>query len=519
MTANRFSKRFSVTALMIVLIASVIAAGPPLTARSPRLTPKPAFSTSGAVNVTDGDVSKHTMNELSLIVTPLFSRSVRHDIDVGICAYMRWDNALLGPPDGVDSKIWVASTSQFTVGWNIAQASGGGVAGPLPLQGMNPGQIDPFTSTGDPAVAANSLSAGTFNPRRTYVVGRMFNSRAEDQITVWYNDGAPSGQWSAYPGFATNIATSSYKVDKPAIAVSENANSSGDVYVALVQSPQTDSLSNPSPYPYSIQFWRLDAASNAWTLISTPAVGTSGDVSPRRVPQTPRLDIDQTTGTIYLSWLDWGPQTNTLNVMVSSNRGGSWAGPFTYSTGQLLTQMLPPSPSNQLCTPDKSKCVGSQSFLASRWSPADNAVALVYHRRKGTYGAEVVMRRFRYSGGLADMTAERVVSSRTGGDQWHGTVACDGSGNCVVSYYDYDHSDLTAVKYTVWARKVFVDGTAITGDTAVSSFAPSDPTKFKDTNIEYADISYRSGTWYPGFLYETLNDPHRYSNVYVAPMQ
>jgi hypothetical protein len=172
---------------------------------------------------------------------------------------------------------------------------------------------------------------------------------------------------------------------------------------------------------------------------------------------------------------------------------------------------------NKICEPNGVSCfLGARSFLSTSFSPATGSLAIAYHRRKGTFGAEVVMRRFTYATGVT--TGPYVVSSNAGHDQWHPAVACSPSGTCLATYYDYDHSDLSTIQYQVVGRKVTDTGAPLEAENVIyNSAAYSDPSHFYVGRIEYQDIFYRNSVWYSAFVYGTGTE--NTNDVYVARLQ
>jgi hypothetical protein len=160
----------------------------------------------------------------------------------------------------------------------------------------------------------------------------------------------------------------------------------------------------------------------------------------------------------------------------------------------------------------------------------DGSLAVVYHRRKGTYGSEVVMRKFTYPSGT--LTNAVVVSNLTSDDQWHGTVDVDANGKCLVSYYDYDHQDPNVVKYKVYARKVGADGSAIAGENDTLLYSASGysdlsrqrtytlvngGTQISYHALEYQDLWYRGGIWNAVTVYAT--DSENLADAFVPRAQ
>lgn len=470
-----------------------------------KLTPVPLFTSLGASNATQSDPTYHSMNETAVIVQPFFNAHLRSNVDNGIVAYMRYQYG------AGFSTVRVATTTSFGTPWTLAPA--------LDMSEFHSGlQVGPFEQAGDPAIAANPSDAPTtFHSRRVYLVARMWSANNDDQIGVWYSDGSPASAWSRYPGVNFNPATSGHLNDKPAIAVSHNGSTSGEVYLAFVRATTPD---NPS-IPFEIQVWRLGDPSDpvdTWTKASTPVVGAISP-NPRELTQTPRLEVDPATGTLYLAWLDWG--TSKINVMVSpgpSGRGatGTWLGPFTDTAVGIN------GASGTVCRPGGGNCVGgAASFLFTSFNSADSTVALAYHHRKvgTTTDAEVVMRRFTFnpSSGTGSFTGEHVVSAMSSHNQWHPAVACNDTGTCLVTYYDYDPAD---AGYRVYGRKVNPDGTAIEPEQLLfGATAYSDPTRFNNTNVEYPWTFYRNGTWYPAFLWGSATTGEMQNDVYVGRVQ
>jgi hypothetical protein len=495
------------SALTVTALIALLLAGATLIAArgSRRLTPAPLFTTLGVSNATQSDPIYHGINETAVVVQPFFNKNLRRNVDNGIVAYMRYQTGNFIP------TVRVATTTSFATPWSLAPA--------LDLSEFHAGQqISYFSQSGDPALAANPSDAPTtFHSRRVYVAARMWTANNEDQIGVWYTDGNPTSAWSIYPGINYNDRQSgnNFLNDKPAIVVSRNAQTSGMVYLAFVRSTSPD---NPD-IPLEIQLWRLGHPNDpvdTWTKASTPVIGTT---SPRQVPQTPRLEVDPATGTLYLAWLDWG--TNNLAFMVSpgpTGRGGAgtWLGPFSTPTGTLN------GPSGTVCRPGGGSCfIAAASFLFTSFNSADSTVAVAYHRRKAgtTNDAEVVMRRFSFNpgAGTGSFTGEHVVSDSSSHNQWHPAVACDANGTCLVTYYDYSPAD---AGYRVYGRKVAADGTPLeTEQLLFGTTGYSEPARFDSSRIEYPSIFYNNGTWYPAFLWGSASTGEMQSDVYVARAQ
>ena len=137
-----------------------------------------------------------------------------------------------------------------------------------------------------------------------------------------------------------------------------------------------------------------------------------------------------------------------------------------------------------ICPPGvTSGCIEARSMLATRFNSADGTLALAYHQRKPTGGgAQIVKFHYDPVTNSGSLSAEVLISSRAADDQWQAAVDAATDGTCLVTYYDYDHNEgADRVRYRIYGRKVYADGSAITGenDTLLySTAAAADVTRY-----------------------------------------
>lgn len=405
-------------------------------------------------NVTSGD-GMHGVNEVAMVVGPTWSHAYRGLVDMGYVAFMR------NPISLSDSSTVVLARGQPLSGavWQL----------------INPPMISPYNRAGDPVLAVVPGGIGAPNANRVYLAARTWQSGTlADEISVWYIDGCCGSSTLTYQaGFVPSVASD--MVDKPAIAVSSHSGSLGYIYLAYLRAGD----------PMTIWFAR-NPGGNTWT---TPT--QAYDNPSAHSLQGTRVDVDAATGTIYLSWVD--RTIHTVNVRTSTDLGASWSAVSSaYVGAALLTN-------SDNIVGGGGGYVFSPSLLSSSFNSADQSLALVYHRRKGTSGAEVVMQRFKQG----SFDPPQIVSGLGAGHvQWQGAVACGTDSTCVVAYYDHSDADPGA-QYKIYSRRVSATGTSIgEGDTTIYDTL-SDPSWFDLHRMEYHDVYYRNGRWYSANVFQS----------------
>lgn len=430
------------------------------------LRPAPDLLLSSPLtNASLDDASGHSLIETSVIVSPTTPAS--GSVDIGYCAYMRF---------GTPITVLVSSGHPGDASWT---------ANNLPTSNETL-----FNNFGDPVLASNPSPSGN-NHNRVFLATTAFQtvSGTQNQIIVWRNEGDNSHSWVKDGEFDYN-ANSTFFDDKPAIAVSNNL---GWVYLAYLKTGT----------PETVRFCRRtsdagwDAPMTVYTTSNNEAV------------QGTRVNVDQSTGTIFISWLNW--TTNTVNVMVSTDGGSNFSGPYTSDpVGVLLKNgaALINSPNQG------SSAVSSPSFLSTSVSASSHSLVLVYHRRRATnFDSEIVMQRFDPAnlgppahGFNTPVPFPDALNHPAGDirDRWQGAVACAADATCVVSYYD--HSTLeepNSVFYKVYARRMTDTGMPIAGEDAQLVYGPQSSHAFYGGGqlfMEYQDLFYRNGTWYSASL-------------------
>src|SRR5438067_6584456 len=94
--------------------------------------------------------------------------------------------------------------------------------------------------------------------------------------------------------------------------------------------------------------------------------------------------------------------------------------------------LLPPGSS--VCS-DNGQCAGASLGMTGKFDTVYGSIVVVYHRRKGTSGTEVMFTRGLPGRWFTPMK----ISSNTTDYSFTPAVAFDGSGNALVTYYDYEH--------------------------------------------------------------------------------
>lgn len=444
------------------------------------------FAVKPDLTVSDADTtntslldSPHEVTEPAVIESRIFNTHTRAYNYTGYTAFMRFTT-----PNDIKPLVRIATTSNF-VNWSLDTP-------PISLGDPLPGG-SAFNQSGDVQFASQPYQNG-LHPYRVYCVGTTFNMtnhRGDTEISVWYTDNA-GATWGRYAGINPRVGNPNvYDFDdKPTIAVSWNTSTFGYAYVALTETTTTN----------QIHVYALNPTTDQWEFRATPVTGF--------YIQCPRLDVNPTDGTLYLTWLDW--QNDTISVATSSDQGVSWSSPSqqTFPSGPLLG----PPANDLICS---TNCVEARSMLMTRFNKTSSALEVVYHIRQGTAGAAVMENRFA-SGSWG--TPARV-SSNLSHDQWNGAVDCAPDGTCVVSYYDFDRQSFsTPITYRLYARHLYT--VPAESDTLLyKTTEASDPSRYTlFSNLyyylgEYQDIWYYdwngtnfNGIWNAGSVYIQSGD-------------
>ena len=243
-----------------------------------------------------------------------------------------------------------------------------------------------------------------------------------------------------------------------------------------------------------------------------------------------RIDVDPSNGWIYLSWLN--PPIGLMSVKrfkdekVIADDPGPVKSPLVRNGlgafgGPICTSLDPKS------------CVEAFSFLSSSLSTGGTAhptLVYVFHRRVEhrdgvtlkSYGSEVLLQTFdtdafehpdtTVNNGFSDEKAVSEFSADTH-NSFHGAIACDTAGTCVVVFYDQALSDVAPGDdqpplYRVYAKHIKYDGGTIVDEVGnlVDEHqkllqGTSDSSVFLKTDgvghqLQYQDIFYRKTSWY-----------------------
>ena len=447
-------------------------------------------------NATSAD-APHEVLEPAVLESTVFFRSCRCNHTFDYTAFMH--NAT---PSTFQPVIRVAQKDATSNTWQVISN--------LDL-GNEPGQNTPFNQSADPVLASNPNQFGV-NGYRVYLAGVTLNrqcpgssSTPDTQISVWYTDDGGT-IWNRYPGieYHNNESVGNWFDDKPHIAVSQNSNNLGYVYLAFVVDGDP-SLAGQS----GIKLFRLTTSGGSWQNMGYVVTGSV---------QSPRIDVNpnDTNGTVYLSWLDQG--SNTVNVKSSSDQGSTWSSTASQSTGTLIVGGL-------ICSNSSSNnCVQALSTLSTRWNSGNSRLEAVFHHRQASGGNSAEVVRASYTPGSGWSTPAVVSSNSSSHYSWNGAIACATDGTCLVTFYDMDPNEGSAspgLNYRVVGRYdgSSSDTTLYSTSTAANPYRDSwtlfDPSQLPAqcryfstpfyTPGDYQDVVYFNNAYTAAALYSTGN--------------
>jgi len=371
---------------------------------------------------------------------------------------------------------------------------------PVELPLYNP--YDPpavnFTQSQDPVLLSNTSDVSM------HVVGITYSGSAQsttnlcqsdNQVSLWtsYNGGQ---SWSYPVRIHRNGVGAGRFADKPAALVSKYSTRAGKVFIAFNDSfvGCTGSAGAGS----IIRFYSFDPSTGTASLLASPISGYN--------VTNPVIYEDPSNGTLYLSAMKFDG-TPGIVFFTSSNGGSSWTdtgAPGTITDSGLL-------PGGSLVCSNNNECAGASFGMTGKFDPVYGSIVVVFHRRKDTNGAEVMFTR----GLPGRWFTPANISSNTTDYSWHPTLAFDGLGNALVTYYDYDHgSSPTQLRYVVKSSQIAAGMMSASGETTLfDASQPSVPVPTYYVHIpgvgdlnqaalgEYQDVFFWNSNFYAVTVY------------------
>jgi hypothetical protein len=351
-----------------------------------------------------------------------------------------------------------------------------------------------YDRNADPVMAKNSTA--TYPSNRIYLAGTAYNSTiTPNAIAAWYSDDG-GFTWSS-PSAVVAESTGSYFLDKPAITVSSETNSSGYIYIAYVR--VNDDI-NDSQYGYG-QVNVMASANGGVTWQGPFAVGTN-----QPDYEAPQVMVDNSTGNVYVVWADLGQSGNGSIRIASSGRWDPYrtgtynpatAMSFTESTALTTGILLGGTHTNVIAT-GTGVSLMAQTCPVAKLDSAHGRISVAWHEANGTTSTRLQF----VTRPLSGSWGTPITLAATTGHSVMPGMDYDGSGNFMVTYYSFAQG---SSNYNEAAAYVTFSGNTPSlteTKTNVSSFSStlasysSYPTNGSTRHLgEYQDVFFYNGSW------------------------
>lgn len=436
-----------------------------------------------AVDAITPGTTTPVINDALQDTEPVVISVQRNNAPYVVTAYIKFDaNATQYDPK---ARINFAATSNFS-NWQPA--------GQLPIS-MG------FDRSGDPMCSANPFSSGV-HPRSIYCVGVMsFGSTTTQQPAPLTYTQSAIGLWRYYESDSTfqapvpmqTVANPRF-LDKPSVAVSWHSGTLGQVYVAAVDVPTRECMTDCTDY---IRLYRSIDGDNYTSIPLDPAT-FSGDQF-----HSPIVLVDGNNGDVYLLWLSW--ITNKIYLARSTTGGSTWGPRQEIDAGSASEPFAKPGMSN-VCDSHTQHCFSVRSMLMARYNWITRSIGVVWHRHDapGPPSDEVPtdVKYTHYdtitqSWGLVQPVNEIATKS-----QWNPALDYDESGAYLITYYD-GRLGSTHDSYQLFASHLDALGNRLEPDQRLSDDTPGKVTNYPEelaTLGEYQDLWYSGGTWYAAWI-------------------